>query len=226
MKKKILAVIAVHPDDETLGCGGTILKYAKEKKYEVHWIICTEINNKHSAFLRKKYQNRRYEIKKVQKKLNISKVHKLNFPSAMLYQLDKGQIILKISQLLKDIKPEILIIPFLGDVHSDHKIISESITSSLKSFKVNFINRILMMEVLSETEQNLNPFAKKFNPNYFVDISKYIKQKVKTFEIYKTEVQKNNQPRNEKLIIALSKLRGSQINVNYAEAFMALKIKD
>ena len=144
----------------------------------------------------------------------------------MLYKLDKGQIILKISQLLKDIKPEILIIPFLGDVHSDHKIISESITSSLKSFKVNFIKRILMMEVLSETEQNLNPFAKKFNPNYFVDISKYIKQKVKTFEIYKTEVQKNNQPRNEKLIIALSKLRGSQMNVNYAEAFMALKIKD
>ena len=73
---------------------------SKEKKYEVHWIICTEINNKHSAFLRKKYQNRRYEIKKVQKKLNISKVHKLNFPSAMLYQLDKGQIILKISHYL------------------------------------------------------------------------------------------------------------------------------
>lgn len=226
MKKQIIAIVAVHPDDETLGCAGTILKYVLEKNFEAHWIICTEINKKHSTYLQNKYKNRDNEIEKVKKFLKFSKLHKLKLPSMMLNDIKKSKLVEKIYNKINNLKPSVLIIPFIGDVHSDHRTISDAIISSIKSFKTPYIQKILMMEVLSETEQNINPFIKKFDPNYFVDISKYIKNKTQAFKIYKSEVQKTNQPRNLINIKALSKVRGAQINTRYAEAFMVLRIKN
>ena len=144
----------------------------------------------------------------------------------MLNDIKKSKLVEKIYDKIKNLKPSLLIIPFIGDVHSDHRVISNAIISSVKSFKTPYIQEILMMEVLSETEQNIDPFVKKFDPNYFVDISKYINNKTQAFKIYKSEVQKTNQPRNNTNIRALSKVRGAQINTKYAEAFMVLRIKN
>ena len=92
MKDKIL-VVAVHPDDETLGCGGTLLKH-KAKGDKVHWLICTNLNKKHSY-----YDNRELEIQKVSKLFNFDSVHQLQFETTKIDQYCMSQIIDEISKI-------------------------------------------------------------------------------------------------------------------------------
>lgn len=216
MKNRIL-VVAVHPDDETLGCGGTLLK-SKAKGDQTHWLICTTLDRKN-----KYYQIREKEIQKVSKLYDFDSVNKLSFETTKVDHHSISEIIQKISNIIKKIKPNIIYLPFSEDPHSDHKRIFEASYSCTKSFRYPFIEKIYMMETLSETE--FSPSIKKDNfiPNTFVDISKYINKKIRIMKIYKSEIRKHPFPRSEKNIRALATFRGSTSNCNFAESFVLLK---
>ena len=95
-------------------------------------------------------------------------------------------IINKISKTLKRIEPEIIYIPFLNDVHTDHQIINKAFQATIKWFRYPFIKTVFMYETLSETEFNFID-EKKFNPNKFIDISKYLEKKLEILKVYKSE---------------------------------------
>ena len=158
MKNKIL-VVAVHPDDETLGCGGTLLKH-KANGDKIHWLICTTLNKNHSY-----YQNREKEINKVSKLFNFNSVHNLSFETTKVDQYSMDELIEKISKVINKVKPNIIYLPFKEDVHTDHKKIFEASYSCTKSFRYPFIKKIYMMETLSETE-----FAPSLKKNSFYPI--------------------------------------------------------
>jgi len=216
LKNKVL-VIAVHPDDETLGCGGTLLKH-KAKGDQTHWVICTRLNKNHRY-----YKSREKEIKKVSKFFNFNSVQHLQFETIKMDQYSMDEIIKKISNVINKIKPNIIYLPFKEDVHTDHKKIFEASYSCTKSFRYPFIKKIYMMETLSETE--FAPSIKKdsFVPNTFVDISKYINKKIKIMKVYKSEINKHPFPRSEKSIKALATFRGSTSGCKFAESFVLLK---
>lgn len=216
MKNKIL-VVAVHPDDETLGCGGTLLKH-KANGDKIHWLICTSLNKNHDY-----YQNREKEINKVSKIFNFDSVHNLQFETTKMDQYNMNEIIEKISKVINKVKPNIIYLPFKEDVHTDHKKVFEASYSCTKSFRYPFIKKIYMMETLSETE--FAPSTKKdsFIPNTFVDVSKYMDKKIKIMKVYKSEIDKYPFPRSIRSIKALASLRGSTSGCNFAESFMLLK---
>ncbi len=216
MKNKVL-VVATHPDDETLGCGGTLLKH-KANKDEIHWLICTSLNKNH-----KYYKTREKEIEQVTKILNFDSVSFLPYETSKLDQYSVSEIIYKMSKIIKKLKPTIIYLPFKEDVHSDHKIIFQASYSCTKSFRYSFIKKVYMMETLSETE--FSPSLKKdsFIPNTFVDISKYIKKKIQIMKVYKSEIKRHPFPRSLKSIKALASLRGSTSGCKFAESFMLLK---
>jgi len=216
MKNKIL-VIAVHPDDETLGCGGTLLK-SKANGDEIHWLICTTLNRKNSYF-----QIREKEIDKVSKLYKFNSVNKLPFETAKVDQYSVSEIIEKISNIINKIKPNIIYLPFYEDPHSDHKRIFEASYSCTKSFRYSFIKKIYMMETLSETEFSPSINTISFIPNTFVDISDHMNKKIKIMKVYKSEINKHPFPRSEKNIRALASYRGSTSNCNFAESFILLK---
>jgi LmbE family N-acetylglucosaminyl deacetylase len=216
MKNKIL-VIAVHPDDETLGCGGTLLK-SKANGDEIHWLICTTLNRKNSYF-----QTREKEIDKVSKLYKFNSVNKLPFETAKVDQYSVSEIIEKISNIINKIKPNIIYLPFYEDPHSDHKRIFEASYSCTKSFRYSFIKKIYMMETLSETEFSPSINTISFIPNTFVDISDHMNKKIKIMKVYKSEINKHPFPRSEKNIRALASYRGSTSNCNFAESFILLK---
>ena len=111
------------------------------------------------------------------------------------------------------------------DIHDDHKIIFKAAKVSLRFNKKSNLKKILSYEVLSETEWNEN--EKPFNPNYFVSLSiSDLNKKVKAFLKYKSQVKKFPHPRSKEGIINLSKIRGSNIFTNFAEAFRVEKILD
>jgi len=216
LKNKVL-VVAVHPDDETLGCGGTLLKH-KSNGEDIHWLICTTLDKNHSY-----YKKREREINKVSKLFKFNSVNHLFLETTKVDQYNMNEIIKKVSKVINKIKPNIIYLPFKEDVHTDHKIIFDASFSCTKSFRHSFIKKIYMMETLSETEFAASTKDHSFIPNTFVDISKYIKKKIQIIEIYKSEINKHPFPRSKKNIRALATMRGATSGFTYAESFVLLK---
>lgn len=216
MKNKIL-IIAVHPDDETLGCGGTLLKH-KANGDEIHWLICTTIDKSHID-----YKSREIEIKKVSKMYAFDSIHNLRLRTMKVDEYSMSELIEKISKIINDIKPNTIYLPFKSDVHSDHRKIFEASYSCTKSFRYPFIKKIYMIETLSETEFAPSSKEDSFIPNIFVDISKYMNKKIEIMKIYKKEMGEHPFPRSERNIKALGVLRGAISGCEYAESFVLLK---
>jgi LmbE family N-acetylglucosaminyl deacetylase len=214
-------VVAVHPDDETLGCGGTLLKH-KDIGDEIHWMIATDIRNL-DIFDESLVKERDGEICKVERIYGFDSVNMLGLSATKVDQNSVSELILKISSVFDKVKPNIIYLPFKGDVHSDHKYIFDATYSCTKSFRYPFIKKIYMMETLSETEFSVSTKENSFIPNVFVDVSNYMDKKIEAMNIYKSEIGSHPFPRSEINIRALATFRGATSNCNYAESFMLIK---
>ena len=216
MSNKIL-VIAVHPDDETLGCGGTLLKH-KSNNDEVHWLICTTLDESHSY-----YGQRENEIQRVMDAYGFDSVHNLRLKTMQVDQYSMSELIGAISKVISKVKPNIIYLPFKGDVHSDHRKIFEASYSCTKSFRHPFVKKIYMIETLSETEFAPSTKEDSFIPNVFVDISEHIEEKIEIIKIFESEIALHPFPRSERNLRALATFRGATAGCDYAESFMLLK---
>lgn len=242
--KKVL-VVAVHPDDETLGCGGTLLRL-KSEDCSIHWLIMTAMYSEENGqcitisssgqkilwnnevivpliFPIDRVQERSIELKKVFDTYGFDSIHELYLPTMCEDQVPLGQIIDQISNLMKSIQPDTIILPFQFDVHSDHRIGFQAAYSCTKSFRYPFLKTILMMETISETDFIPATCSNVFFPNLFVDISDTIEQKIRIMNFYKGELGKHPFPRSEEHIRALGIRRGASSNCQYAEGFVILK---
>ena len=203
MKK--VCVIAVHPDDETLGCGGTILKHLKCGD-EVHCVFVTDGDETQGVL-----------IDQLAKHYGFTSVTRLEMPELELADISLNELVPALSGVMKKIAPNVLYIPNRSDAHSDHRAVFEALIACTKAFRFLSLEQILMCEVISETDFNLG------FPNYFVDITDEWEGKKQALEICKDQMLPYPFTRNESTMEALNRYRGSLINVEYAEAFMALK---
>jgi len=214
-------IISVHPDDETLGCGGTILKH-KDNRDEVYWLILSTAD-KAVGFTEEFIIKRKEEIKTISDLYGFKRTFSLNFISTKLHLADFNILIKSISKIINDIRPQIIYMNNRTDIHTDHQISAKAILSCTKSFRCPFIEKILMYECISETEM-VAPFPENiFIPNVYSDISNYIDKKIEIMSVYESEVQNPPMPRSIGNIKALAKFRGSSCGVEYAEAFMLVR---
>ena len=221
MKNKVLCV-AVHADDETLGCGGTLLKH-KAQGDEIYWLLLTGPTKNHpSNFTDKRIQQRTDLVQHVKEAYGFDGLDYLELPTQLLHAVDLRDIIKKISEVFKRIQPNIIYTMFANDVHSDHRMAFDAVYSCTKSFRYPFIEKIYMMETLSETEFALSVPEKTFIPNVYVDITEYIDKKLEIIQLYTQEMMAEPYPRSLSSIKAQARLRGSRAGVMYAEAFQLL----
>lgn len=216
-----IVVISAHPDDEVLGCGGTLLKH-KHKGDEIHWIIVTS-TFENQGFSEDFIQCRQQEIEKITTFIEFSSVHNLNYPTKSLDSSLLNKMIPQISAIFKEIKVEIIYVVNRSDAHSDHRVTFDAVMACTKSFRYPHIKKVLMYECVSETEFAAALPENVFIPNYFVDISPYLEKKIEMMKIYTSELEEHPFPRNVKNIEALAINRGSQSGVEYAESFMIIK---
>jgi len=216
---KIL-IISVHPDDETLGCGGTLLKH-KDNGDEINWLILTKANDKFISTPNVE-QIQADLVKKVSIKYGFEDTFHLSFLEIELDKYPLGEIIREISNYINQIQPSVIYFNHYNDVHSDHRIAFDAIYSCTKSFRYPFITKILMYETLSETEFAPAMQSTSFIPNVYVDITPYMDKKLQIMSIYESEVMEEPYPRSLSSIEALARVRGSRCGVKYAEAFMLL----
>jgi N-acetylglucosamine malate deacetylase 1 len=207
----VVLVISVHPDDETLGCGGTILKHVAEGDE----VFCAHVTvgNKDQGKL----------IEKIKNEYGFVNSFSLGFIENTIDDISLNDLISEFTKIIQQVKPQVMYVPNRSDIHSDHRRVFEALSSCMKSFRFPFIRKILMCEVLSETDFAPALIENVFIPNVYVDISKYFKRKKQILDLFKTEILPSPFTRSFRAIEAHNIYRGSQINAYYAESFMLLK---
>ena len=218
---KNILVIAPHPDDETLGCGGTLLRHINEGD-RVYWLIGTTIKEE-NGFSSDRVNSRKKEIKKVSDMYGFAGYKQLDLNTTELDQVPRNILIQEISEYVNEVKPNTIYLPYRNDVHSDHAQIFDASVTCTKSFRYPFVKKVCVYETLSETEFGMRTDDPGFKPNMWIDISAYIERKIEIMKIFKSEIRDHPFPRSIENIKALSNLRGSFVSCTNAEAFMILK---
>lgn len=213
--------ISVHPDDETLGCGGTILKHVEQGDC-VYWLIITA-PVKALGYSIDFIKERERQIELVSQSYQFNVTYKLDFPTTKLHTVDLVDLITSIGSVILKVEPCVVYTVNRSDVHTDHQVVARAVMSSTKSFRYPFIKRVLMYECLSETEI-MPPLPENiFIPNVYSDISNFLERKIEIMKIYNSELQEPPLPRSLDAIKALARFRGASVGVTYAEAFMLLR---
>ena len=217
-KKKIL-VVSPHPDDETLGAGGTILKF-KNQGHQVYWLNVTNMATRY-GYPKDLIRNRAAEIKRVVNAYRFDGFFDLALNPSKLDGYPLSSVIEQVAGIFATIKPQVVILPFRNDLHSDHRVVFQAVLACTKVFRHPYIKKILMMEILSETYPSIG--GDSFIPNYFVDIFGFLEKKIDIMNIYKTEIKAHPFPRSTESLKALATLRGAEAGCKYAEGFMLLR---
>jgi len=220
VKKQVL-VIAPHPDDETLGCGGTLLRHVAEGDW-IHWLTLTEIQAD-LGYSRDQVERRKNEIEMVAKRYAFQTAHHLAFATTKLDTIPISRVVEKVGAVFKKVNPEIVYLPWRNDIHTDHKYAFDATVACCKWFRYNSIKRVLAYETLSETEFGLNPDASGYRPNVFMDIADFLESKIEILNIYSSEMGEFPFPRSEDAVRSLAAFRGVAAGYRAAESFVLLK---
>lgn len=206
-------VFAPHPDDEILGCGGTI---AKRVKQGCEVVVCL-------ATKTSKWKARINEMKNADKILGVDKILTLMMPELSLDKIDRRKLNSNILNVIKEIEPNEIYIPYRYDLHSDHSTLSEAVIVATRP-KYSFSpSKVLAYETLSETGWNYLNDANAFSPNVYEDISTTIFSKKEALYAYESQISNYPSSRSIEAVEALATLRGTQAEIPYAEAFMLVR---
>jgi len=215
-------VVAAHPDDEVLGCGGLIAKLIKQGE-QVRVVFIAEGTSCRYEALNKKVQ---VEIN-FRNKCSIEALMCLGVSSYNFYNLPCGRLdkepIIEIAKIIEkeisDYMPTTVLTHSSNDVHNDHIIIYRAVIQATRPV-AKIVKNVLSFEILSSTEWN---YVEPFRPNIFIDITSTINAKINAMHCYSTEQPKYPHPRSDKGIRSLASMRGSQSGVEYAEGFKVIR---
>jgi LmbE family N-acetylglucosaminyl deacetylase len=214
-----LAVIAPHPDDEVLGSGGTIARFAK-KGIEVSVLVV-------SGHLPPLYNTNAFEAtvaeaEKSMRVLGVSHWDFLKIPATMVHEVSVADLNGKIKRFLDDLNPHVVLLPF-PDRHIDHRTIFDASVVACRPTHSQAPKIVLAYETLSETHWNVGGVEPAFAPDFFVDISDFIEVKQDALNCYASQIV-DAPSRSVDACMALAKFRGSQNGCEYAEAFKVVRI--
>jgi N-acetylglucosamine malate deacetylase 1 len=213
-------VLASHPDDEVLGCGGAIARHAAARD-EVHVLVMTR--GVEGLFAPELVTRTREELAAAHKILGVTVATFLDFPAPKLDTIPRHLLADALLGQLQKIRPDVLYIPHLGDLHSDHKATYWAALVAARPTSGASPSRILCYETLSESEWGAPTSADAFVPTVFVDIAEYIPIKLRAMSCYETQLQAPPHPRSLKAIEALAVYRGSTVSLAAAEAFVLVR---
>jgi len=212
---KIL-VICAHPDDETLGLGGTLSLHAKEGD-EIQVLVFSEGETARGD--KAKVSLRQTQAKKAALILGIKKIEFLGYPDQKLDSIPTLELTQQIEKVMRRFHPTMVFTHYGGDVNQDHRKVFEATTIAVRPLPGSKVKQLICYETPSSTEWA----NKHFEPNFFVDITNFIKTKNRAVKKYKHEIRPSPHPRSEEALINRARYWGSNIGKKYAEAFLILR---
>ena len=207
--QRILVIVA-HPDDEVLGCGGTIKKYIESGCEVVTAIVA---------------QGRPSEQRRIKKfsrlantQLGVKKVVFFNYPNLKLETFPLHTIVEKLSQLIDNYAPDVVLTHYHGDINRDHQITCQAVLTAARPLPGKKPLEVLCFETIGSTEWGATR-NESFRPNFFVDITNTLDDKMKALRHYDIEMRPHPHPRSYEGVRLLAGVRGMTIGVPYGEAF-------
>ena len=207
-------IFAPHNDDEVIGVGGTIRKH----------VLSGDIVTVCEITSGPRYKLLQEEARRAHARLGINESVFLNLPVGGLRNLTQSEINNNVAEVVNRIKPEVAYIPFIGDMHIDHRETVESAMVALRPMHCCSVKEIYMYETLSETGWNLPMPDKTFIPNIWVDISDTFEDKIDAMKCYESQLCEYPHPRSLDSIKALAEFRGTTVGIKYAESFMLVRM--
>lgn len=229
MNNKKVLIIAAHPDDEVLGCGGTIRRLI-ENNCKVYVLFLSEgVSARSKPGEIKDWTNdilaREAMAVKASEFLGYSIIGFMKGPNLRMNTISILDLVKYVQNFITDIKPEIVFTHHPGDLNTDHQICFNAVFTACRPINQEFLEAIYTFEVPSSTEWSSHVNLPIFLPNYFVDIDGAIESKLNALKFYDFEMRSFPHPRSFENIRALAQIRGAEIGFNYAEAFMLIRAK-
>ena len=213
-------VIAPHADDEVLGAGGTIARLTAAG-VDVSVVIVTR--GVPPMYSEEQISRAQTEIKAAHEVLGVKETIALKLPAAGLDGLSHADLNRSIGQVVRDIRPETLLLPFVGDIHLDHQLVFLSSMVAARPHSASYPAQVLCYETLSETNWNAPHVAPSFTPNVFVDITETLERKLEAMTCFASQLYNFPHERSLEALRALAMLRGSTVHQRAAEAFVSIR---
>lgn len=216
-----MLVVAPHPDDEVLGCGGTIARFASAG-HEVGIAIVTK--GWEPLFPRAQVEQVRAEAQQAAARLGAADLRFLDLPVTRLAQMPEHELNAALARLFDETQPEWVFLPFRGDVHEDHRQIFDASMVALRPLPNRVhVRRILCFETLSETHWQAPGVEPPFVPQLYVDIAAHLPAKLDAMRCYASQLRAAPNARSLASIEALARFRGMTVNCPAAEAYMVVR---
>ena len=218
---KTVIVVAAHSDDEALGCSGTISKHI-EQGDSVHLLFMTDGVASRSAKVNNK-KKRLTAAQGVAEILGVDTLTNLNFPDNRMDSIPLLDVVKEIEDKISQVQPEVIYTHHIGDLNIDHQITHKAVITACRPHPGFCVRKIYAFEVLSSTEWQ-TPGVESFCPNMFIDITDYIDIKKQVLKVYSAEMHQTPHSRSIDNAIRLNAVRGNSIGVDYAEAFVLIRM--
>ena len=220
-------VVAAHPDDEVLGCGGTIARHADAGDHVQVLIVAEGATSRQLQRDRDRATDELSALAQAAQQagaiLGAQSVELLDLPDNRLDSLDRLDLIKQIEERIACHQPQVVYVHHAGDVNVDHRRLHEAVVTACRPTPGQPVRRLLSFEVPSSTEWQPPGSAPPFQPNWFVDISAQWPRKREALVAYASEMRPWPHARSLEALKHMASWRGAQVGVEAAEAFCLLR---
>jgi N-acetylglucosamine malate deacetylase 1 len=216
-----LLVIAPHPDDEVLGTGGTMARFARAGG---HVTVLTVAAHMPPLYSESVHETTVREARKAHALLGVAESIFLDYPAVHLGDTPLAKFNASIADVINRVEPHVLLIPYF-DRHVDHRHVFEgAMVASRPIGKARSIRLLACYETLSETHWNAPHLEPAFVPNWTVDITDFLQLKLDAMSCYESQLHPFPQPRSLEALKGLAVFRGSQAGFGHGEAFHIVRM--
>lgn len=219
MTNRVL-IVAAHPDDEVLGCGGTIARHVAEGDVVCVVFMADGVGARGLDLKQIKYRNQARD--RALKALGVTSWFALDFPDNRMDTVPLLDVVQALERIIDEQKPNRVYTHHYGDLNVDHRITCEAVITACRPVPGATVREILTFEVTSSTEWRSMPCS-QFRPNLYIDISDFIEEKVQALGYYDLEMRPPPHSRSIEHSKAVAFHRGSCIGVLAAEAFEIIR---
>lgn len=215
-------VIAAHPDDEILGCGGTIARHIKNGDMVAILIMADGITSREKSsihLLAKELSERQQCANRANGILGVNNLTLLSYPDNRMDGAVLLDVVKDVEKKLDQFKPSIVYTHHSGDVNIDHSLVHEAVIVACRPQPGHSVRQLLFFETPSSTEWRPAASRSSFDPNWFIDISGTLDLKLQALAAYSSEIKDFPHPRSLAAIEHLARWRGASVGVPAAEAF-------